>query len=102
MKYAAINLRDKLALINEQWSPKVIAEMNEIQFKVVKLQGEFMWHEHTDTDEVFMLIEGAMGIEFRDGRVNLSAAEMFVVPKGVGTNRLPSGVSVIFKNSLIF
>lgn len=83
MSYKGINLKEKLALFNEQWSPKIITEMNEIQFKLVKLQGEFVWHEHTDTDEVFMVLEGKMGIEFRDGRVNLSAGEMFVVPKGV-------------------
>ena len=83
MSGTAINLKEKLARFDEQWSPRVIAEMNEIQFKVVKLEGEFVWHDHAHTDEVFMVLEGAMGIEFRDGRVNLSAGEMFVVPKGV-------------------
>ena len=83
MSFRAINLKEKLALFSEQWSPRVIAQMNEIQFKLVKLQGEFVWHSHADTDEVFMVIEGRMGIEFRDGRVNLSTGEMFVVPKGV-------------------
>jgi len=83
MSSVVINLKEKLALFDEQWSPRVIAEMNEIQFKVVKLEGEFVWHDHAHTDEVFMVLEGAMGIEFRDGRVNLSAGEMFVVPKGV-------------------
>ncbi len=83
MRYTAINLKNKLALFNDQWSPRVIAEMNEIQFKVVKLEGEFVWHSHGDTDEVFMVLEGTMAIEFRDGRVNLSAGEMFVVPEGV-------------------
>ena len=83
MNYEAINLKEKLALFDEQWSPRVIAEMNEVQFKLVKLQGEFVWHSHGDTDEVFMVIEGAMGIKFRDGRVDLSTGEMLVVPKGV-------------------
>lgn len=83
MSFRAINLKEKLALFSEQWSPRVIAQMNEIQFKLVKLQGEFVWHSHADTAEVFMVIEGSMGIEFRDGRVNLSTGEMFVVPKGV-------------------
>ena len=82
MKYSAINLNDKLALFDTQWSPRVIAEMNEIQFKLVKLEGAFVWHEHADTDEVFMVLAGEMAIEFRDGRVALSAGEMFVVPKG--------------------
>jgi mannose-6-phosphate isomerase-like protein (cupin superfamily) len=83
MDYSAINLKEKLALFDEQWSPRVIAEMNEIQFKVVKLEGEFVWHSHAQTDEVFMVLAGKMAIEFRDGRVDLSAGEMFVVPKGV-------------------
>jgi mannose-6-phosphate isomerase-like protein (cupin superfamily) len=83
MSYTAINLQENLALFSEQWSPRVIAEMNEIQFKLVKLQGEFVWHSHVHTDEAFILLEGEMEIEFRDGRVNLSTGEMFVVPKGV-------------------
>ena len=83
MNYTAIDLREKLALFEEQWSPRVIAEMNEIQFKLVKLEGEFVWHSHADTDEVFMVLEGEMAIEFRDGTVPLAAGEMFVVPKGV-------------------
>jgi mannose-6-phosphate isomerase-like protein (cupin superfamily) len=83
MDYSAINLKEKLALFDEQWSPRVIAEMNEIQFKVVKLEGEFVWHSHAQTDEVFMVLAGKMAIEFRDGRVDLSAGEMYVVPKGV-------------------
>ena len=83
MSYQAINLKEKLALFDEQWSPKVIAEMNEIQFKVVKLEGEFVWHSHGDTDELFMVLAGDMAIEFRDGRANLSTGEMFVVPKGI-------------------
>lgn len=57
--------------------------MNDYQFKLAKIHGEFVWHEHQDTDEVFFVIEGSMSIEFRDGRVDLSAGEMFVVPKGV-------------------
>ena len=65
MDYSAINLKEKLALFDEQWSPRVIAEMNEIQFKVVKLEGEFVWHSHAQTDEVFMVLAGKMAIEFR-------------------------------------
>jgi mannose-6-phosphate isomerase-like protein (cupin superfamily) len=83
MNDSAINLHEKLALFNERWSPRVIAEMNEIQFKLVKLQGAFVWHSHADTDEVFLVVAGEMGIEFRDGRVDLAAGELFVVPKGV-------------------
>lgn len=83
MTYRAINFADKFAKFDEHWSPRVIAEMNDYQFKLVKIQGEFVWHNHTDTDEVFVVLEGEMTIEFRDGRVELSAGEMFVVPKGV-------------------
>lgn len=83
MSDRAINLRDKLARFTEHWSPRVIAEMNDYQFKLVKLQGEFVWHAHVDTDEVFIVLEGAMTLEFRDKTVPLAAGEMYVVPKGV-------------------
>ena len=78
-----INLREKLSLFSEHWTPKVIAEMNDYQFKLAKFQGEFVWHNHPDTDEVFIVIDGEMSIEFKDKTVDLKAGEMFVVPKGV-------------------
>ena len=81
--YPAINLAEKLGRIHEHWSPRVVAEMNDYQFKLVKLQGEFVWHKHDETDEVFLVVDGAMAIEFRDGRVELARGEMFVVPRGV-------------------
>ena len=83
MSYRPINLRQKFGLFSEQWQPKVIAEMNDYQFKIVKLQGDFIWHDHKDTDETFIVIDGDLRIDFRDGTVKLSAGEMFVVPKGV-------------------
>lgn len=83
MKHQAINFKHKLSLFAEQWSPKVIAEMNDYQFKVVKVEGDFVWHEHADTDETFIVLEGSLRIDFRDGRVELESGEMFVVPKGV-------------------
>jgi mannose-6-phosphate isomerase-like protein (cupin superfamily) len=83
MTYKAINLGQKLALINAHWQPKVVAEMNDYQFKLVKLQGDFLWHDHQDTDETFIVLDGALRIDFRDGAVQVSAGEMFVVPKGV-------------------
>lgn len=83
MSYESINLVRKFNLFNEHWQPKVVAEMNDYQFKIVKIQGDFVWHDHQDTDEVFMVIEGELRIDFRDGAVQLSAGEMFVVPKGV-------------------
>ena len=83
MNYQAINFDDKFALFEEQWSPKVIAEMNDYQFKIAKIEGDFAWHDHEDTDETFVVLEGELRIDFRDGHVDLKAGEMFVVPKGV-------------------
>jgi len=83
MDYKATNFAQKFGLFAEQWQPKVIAEMNDYQFKVVKLQGDFIWHDHKDTDETFIVVEGKLRIDFRDGAVDLSAGEMFVVPRGV-------------------
>ena len=78
-----VNFRDKLSKFFDQWTPKVIAEMNDYQFKLVKIEGDFVWHEHDDTDEAFIVIEGSMRIEFEDGSVELEEGEMYVVPKGV-------------------
>ncbi len=83
MSYQSINFQHKFGLFREQWQPKVVAEMNDYQFKLVKLQGDFIWHGHQDTDETFIVIEGTLRIDFRDGSVHVSAGEMFVVPKGV-------------------
>ncbi len=83
MKYSPINFEEKLAQFSEHWSPKIIAEMNDYHFKLVKFQGDFIWHSHDDTDEVFLVLDGAMRIDFRDGSVDLKAGEMFVVPNGV-------------------
>ena len=78
-----INLKEKLGKFSDHWSPKVIAELNNYQFKLVKIQGEFVWHNHPDTDEVFIVIEGTMNIEFENETVRLTEGEMLVVPKGV-------------------
>ncbi|VVE62162.1 cupin [Pandoraea captiosa] len=84
----AIDLAGKIALIDGHWQPRVVAEMNDYQFKVVKLQGEFVWHQHADTDETFIVLEGELRIDFRggpagDGSMQLRAGQMGVVPKGV-------------------
>ena len=81
--YQSINLLQKLSLISEQWSPRVVAEMNSYQFKVVRIQGDFIWHSHPETDETFLVLEGTLRIDFRDGSVTLKAGELYVVPKGV-------------------
>ena len=78
-----INLRQKLILFGDYWSPKTVARMNDYEFKLVKLLGDFTWHDHADTDEVFVVIEGRMEIEMRDRSVTLGAGDLFVVPKGV-------------------
>ncbi len=83
MSRQAINFNDKFSRIAEHWSPRVIAEMNDYQFKLAKVQGDFVWHSHADTDETFIVLEGELDIEFRDGRVTLAAGEMLVVPRGV-------------------
>ncbi len=77
-----INLLSKFDLFFEHWSPKVVAEMNDYQFKLVKLKGSFIRHDHKDTDEVFIVIEGSMSIELSDTTVNLNQGEMLVVPRG--------------------
>ena len=77
-----INLKSKFQKFTDQWSPKVIEEMNDYQFKLVKIENEFAWHKHEDTDETFLVIEGKMGIEFEDQTVELSEGEMIVIPKG--------------------
>jgi len=83
METKAINLEEKLAKINEHWQPKIIAQMNDYDFKLVKFQGEFIWHSHAETDETFIVLKGEMGIAFRDGVVMLQGGELLVVPKGV-------------------
>jgi mannose-6-phosphate isomerase-like protein (cupin superfamily) len=82
MQRQPINLAEKLAKFSEHWAPRIVAEMNDYHFKLVKFQGEFVWHDHADTDEVFLVLDGAMTIHFRDGDVAVRAGEMFVIPKG--------------------
>jgi mannose-6-phosphate isomerase-like protein (cupin superfamily) len=81
--YKAINFSQKFNLFTEQWQPKVVAGMNDYQFKLVKLLGDFVWHDHKNTDETFIVLEGVLRIDFRDGAVRVAAGEMFIVPKGV-------------------
>jgi mannose-6-phosphate isomerase-like protein (cupin superfamily) len=77
-----INIKSKLKTFSDLWSPKVIAEMNNYQFKLVKIKDDFIWHSHKDTDEVFIVLEGTMYIEFNTEIVKLSEGELLVVPKG--------------------
>jgi mannose-6-phosphate isomerase-like protein (cupin superfamily) len=82
MIYQAVNFQEKLAKFSEQWSPKIIAQMNDYHIKIVKIEGEFIWHDHPETDEVFIVLKGQLEIQIRDGNVILNEGEMFVVPKG--------------------
>ncbi|WP_206954979.1 cupin domain-containing protein [Trinickia acidisoli] len=78
-----VNLREKLGLVADPWIPRVVAQMNDYQFKVVKVRGDFVWHSHADTDETFFVVEGEVRIDMRDGPVHLHAGDLFVVPRGV-------------------
>ena len=82
MQYAPVTLLDKFASFTEHFRPKVVARMNDYEFKVVRVLGEFVWHSHADTDETFWILDGELMIEFRDGAVTLRAGDMFVIPKG--------------------
>ena len=78
-----INVREKLSLFDEEWTPKVIAESNGQLVKIAKASGEFVWHTHDDEDELFLVFKGRMTIQLRDENVSLEPGEMYVVPKGV-------------------
>jgi mannose-6-phosphate isomerase-like protein (cupin superfamily) len=78
-----INLEEKFAMFNEHWTPKIISELNDYQIKIVKVEGDFVWHDHSDTDEFFLVIEGTLFIEFEGETMELNAGELYVVPKGV-------------------
>ena len=77
-----INLNSKFDKFHEHWSPKIIAEMNDYQFKLVKIKNEFIWHQHEHTDEVFIVIEGKISIEFENETIEINEGEMIVIPKG--------------------
>ncbi len=83
MAYIAIDLKEKLSRFSERWSPRVVAELNDYQIKVAKIQGDFVWHNHPETDEAFLVLDGELEIEFRDGRVQLKNGDLYVVPKGI-------------------
>lgn len=78
-----VNLAHKASLIEQQWSPRVVAEMNDYQFKVVRIEGEFIWHSHPETDEAFLVLEGTLRIDLLEGCVYVNPGELYVVPRGV-------------------
>ncbi len=83
MQYQAISIDEKFKKFSEVFQPKVIAEMNDYQFKLARVKGDFVWHSHAETDETFLVIDGELIIEFRDGTVKVRKGEMFVVRRGV-------------------
>ena len=83
MDTKAVNFSDKFAIFSEHWSPKVISRMNDYHIKLAKIKGEYTWHSHPETDELFVVIKGNMTIHLRDGQVLLKEGEMLVVPQGV-------------------
>lgn len=83
MNYQPINFQEKMTKFSGHWSPKIIAQMNDYHFKVARVQGEFVWHDHPETDEVFIVLKGQLEIQFREGKVVMSEGEMFVVPRGM-------------------
>jgi mannose-6-phosphate isomerase-like protein (cupin superfamily) len=83
MEHPVINFTEKLTKVAEQWSPKIVAQMNDYQFKIAKIQGDFVWHRHAETDEVFIVLHGELRLDFRDEAVTLRSGEMCVVPRGV-------------------
>ena len=78
-----VNLAEKLALFDEHWQPRIVARFNDSDVRIVKVQGEFVWHKHDDTDDFFLVVQGRLTIQLRDRDVVLEAGELFVVPKGV-------------------
>lgn len=79
----AVNLDERFAQFTDQWSPKAIARLNDYEVKLVRVEGEFVWHDHPDTDELFLVLDGELVIQLRDRDVTLHRGELFVVPRGV-------------------
>ena len=78
-----VNLADKFSLIKDQWDPKIIAQLNDYHLKIARIQGEFVWHSHPETDEVFLVVDGMLTIQLHDGDLHLATGELCVIPKGV-------------------
>lgn len=78
-----VNLREKLALFDEHWTPKIVAELNGQHVKLVKLSGEFVWHKHDGEDELFLVIQGVLTMQFRERSEDVAAGEFIIVPRGV-------------------
>ena len=88
---APVNLAEKFAAFSDHWNPRIVARYNENEVRVAKVEGEFTWHSHSDSDELFFVISGDFGIEFRDGLRRLAPGELLVVPKGVEHRPIANG-----------
>ena len=77
-----VNIPEKLASFSDHWAPRIVARYNDNEVRLVKVEGEFVWHQHPDTDELFLVLDGMLDIELRDRTVTLAAGELFVVPRG--------------------
>jgi len=78
-----INIKEKLSLFSDHWSPRIIGELNGQYVKLAKVKGEMVWHSHADEDEMFLILKGSLTLKFRDGEVTINEGEMYIVPKGV-------------------
>src|SRR5579859_1575504 len=83
MKIEKVNLAEKFGMFQEQWSPKIAGELNDGYVKLVKIQGEFVWHQHEVEDELFLVVKGHLTIKLRDGEIQLDPGEFVVIPRGV-------------------
>jgi mannose-6-phosphate isomerase-like protein (cupin superfamily) len=83
IKMQKVNIKDKLNLFNEYWSPKIVGDLNDSHVKLAKLKGEFIWHKHDNEDELFFIIKGTLLIKFRDQDITLQEGEFLIIPKGI-------------------
>jgi mannose-6-phosphate isomerase-like protein (cupin superfamily) len=91
MDYSKINLKDKLSKFTDYWAPRIVSQFNDYHIKLVKVKGEFVWHDHPETDELFLVLDGSLEIHFRNGKVKLNNGDMFVVPKGLEHRPIAEG-----------
>lgn len=95
MSIEVINLADKFSRFDERWRPFIVAELNGQQVRLAKLEGEFVWHAHAEEDELFLVVDGRLTIELRDGKVELAAGELCVVPRGVEHRPVAHGLACV-------
>ena len=95
MTIEVINLDDKFSRIDEPWHPYIVAELNGQQVKLAKLEGEFVWHAHDEEDEMFLVVDGRLTIELRDGKVELADGELCVIPRGVEHRPVAHGLACV-------